>query len=46
MGNECITDIITRERRGEDVADRIEQFNTNYLRLFDAFLRLYTASTR
>ena len=42
MGNECITDIITRERRGEDVAARIEQFNINYLRLYDAFLRLYT----
>lgn len=42
MGNECITDIIVRERRGENVADRIERFNTNYLRLYDAFLRLYT----
>jgi flavin-dependent dehydrogenase len=42
MGNECITDLITRERGGEDVADRIELFNTNYLRLYDAFLRLYT----
>jgi flavin-dependent dehydrogenase len=42
MGNECITDIIVRERRGEDVTERIERFNTNYLRLYDAFLRLYT----
>lgn len=42
MGNECITDLIVRDRRGEDIAARLEQFNTNYLRLYDAFLRLYT----
>ena len=36
MGNEFITDLIVRDRRGEDVAARIEQHNTSYLRLFDA----------
>jgi flavin-dependent dehydrogenase len=41
MGNGYITDLITRERRGEDVGERIERFNTDYLRLFDAFLRVY-----
>lgn len=41
MGNECITDLIVRERRGEDVGDRTEAFNTNYLRLYDGFIRVY-----
>ncbi len=27
--------------RGEDIAERAEAFNTTYLRLFDAFIRLY-----
>jgi flavin-dependent dehydrogenase len=42
MSNTFIADVITRERRGEDVGERIEQFNTLYLQLFDAFLRVYT----
>ena len=46
VGNDCITDLIVRERRGEDIAHRVEQFNTNYLRLFDAFLRLYDGQYR
>jgi hypothetical protein len=33
--------LIVRIARGEDVAGRAEAFNTVYLRLFDAFLRLY-----
>ena len=41
IGNECIIDLITRERRGEEIAARVEELNTNYLRLFDAFIRLY-----
>ncbi len=41
MGNECITDLIIRERRGEDIRERCEAFNTNYLRLFDGFIRVY-----
>jgi hypothetical protein len=41
MGNECITDLIVRERRGEDIGHRAEAFNTNYLRLYDGFIRVY-----
>jgi flavin-dependent dehydrogenase len=41
MGNECIADLITRETRGEDITTRTEAFNVTYLRLFDAFIRLY-----
>ena len=41
IGNELITDLIVRDRRGEDVDQRIEQHNHNYLRLFEGFLRLY-----
>jgi flavin-dependent dehydrogenase len=42
IGNECAADLIVRAARGEDVRDRAEAFNTNYLRLFEAFLRLYS----
>lgn len=42
MSNTFITDLITRERRGEDIADRIDRHNTLYLQLFEAFLRVYT----
>jgi flavin-dependent dehydrogenase len=41
MGNECIADLITRDVRGEDVSARAEAFNVTYLRLFEAFIRLY-----
>jgi flavin-dependent dehydrogenase len=41
IGNECIADLIAREVRGEDVSARAESFNQTYLRLFDAFIRLY-----
>jgi len=41
MGNECIADLITREIGGEDISARVESFNQTYLRLFDAFIRLY-----
>ncbi len=41
MGNECIADLIARDVRGEDVSARVESFNQTYLRLFDAFIRLY-----
>ena len=36
IGNECIIDLITRDARGEEIAARVEELNTNYLRLFDA----------
>jgi flavin-dependent dehydrogenase len=41
MGNDCIADLIARDVRGEDVSARAESFNQTYLRLFDAFIRLY-----
>jgi flavin-dependent dehydrogenase len=41
MGNECIADLIARDVRGEDITARAESFNLTYLRLFDAFTRLY-----
>jgi hypothetical protein len=41
MGNECIADLIARDVRGEDISARAESFNQTYLRLFDAFTRLY-----
>jgi flavin-dependent dehydrogenase len=41
IGNDCTADLIVRHARGEDVRARAEAFNTTYLRLFDAFIRLY-----
>jgi hypothetical protein len=41
MGNDYVTDLIVRETSGESIADRVESFNTMYLRLYDAFIRLY-----
>jgi flavin-dependent dehydrogenase len=41
IGNDYVVDLIRRERSGEDVSARVEQYNTTYLRLFDAFLRVY-----
>src|SRR5262249_36276690 len=41
IGNDYTTDLIVRDARGEDVADRAEAFNAMYLRLFEAFIRLY-----
>jgi len=46
IGNDCTADLIARATRGEDVHDRTEAFNTNYLRLFDAFMRLYDGQYR
>ncbi|MGH9374361.1 MAG: NAD(P)/FAD-dependent oxidoreductase [Vicinamibacterales bacterium] len=41
IGNDCTADLICRIARGEDVRERAEAFNSTYLRLFEAFLRLY-----
>jgi flavin-dependent dehydrogenase len=41
IGNDYVTDLVQRERLGEDVTERTGKYNTNYLRLYDAFLRLY-----
>lgn len=46
IGNECAADLIARRARGENIARRAEAFNTTYLRLFDAFLRLYEGQYR
>jgi hypothetical protein len=41
IGNDYVTDLIVRDARGEEIAARLEAFNATYLRLFDAFIRLY-----
>jgi flavin-dependent dehydrogenase len=41
IGNDYTADLIERERAGEDVERRVEQYNATYLRLYEAFLRLY-----
>jgi hypothetical protein len=41
MGNDYAADLIQRDARGENIQARAEAFNTTYLRLFDAFIRLY-----
>ena len=46
MGNDYTKDLIVRSLAGEDIASRTEAFNTTYLRLFDAFIRLYDGQYR
>jgi hypothetical protein len=46
IGSEFISEIVSRDYRGEDCGDCIEAFNSTYLRLFDAFLRLYEGQYR
>jgi flavin-dependent dehydrogenase len=41
MGNDFITELILRDFAGQDIASAAQAFNATYLRLFDAFLRLY-----
>ena len=41
MGNEFAIDLIARELAGEDIHARAALFDSTYLRLYDAFLRLY-----
>ena len=41
ISNDCAADLIQRVARGEEVAERAEAFNETYLRLYDAFIRLY-----
>jgi flavin-dependent dehydrogenase len=41
IGNDCASDLIARNAAGEDVAERADFYNAGYLRLFDAFLRVY-----
>jgi flavin-dependent dehydrogenase len=42
IGNDFAADLIVRSAAGEDVRERADSFNTTHLRLFDAFLRLYS----
>jgi len=46
MGNDAVTDLVLRDTGGEDISARAEAFNTTYLRLFDAFIRLYDGQYR
>jgi flavin-dependent dehydrogenase len=46
MGNDYVTDLIVRDVAGEDIVRRAESFNTMYLRLFEAFIRLYDGQYR
>ena len=41
MGNDYAVDLIRRDHAGEDVTATVEQYNATYLRLYEAFLRLY-----
>jgi flavin-dependent dehydrogenase len=42
QANTFITDCVTRELDGEDVNERMELWNGQYLGLFEAWMRLYT----
>jgi flavin-dependent dehydrogenase len=46
MGNDAVSDLVIRDVSGEDIAARLEAFNATYLRLFDAFIRLYDGQYR
>jgi flavin-dependent dehydrogenase len=46
MGNDYTKDLIVRSLAGQDIAARAQAFNTTYLRLFDAFIRLYDGQYR
>jgi flavin-dependent dehydrogenase len=41
LGNDYVADLIVRDMAGESIEERAESFNVMYLRLFDAFIRLY-----
>lgn len=42
IGNDFAVNLIIRDLRGEDISHRAEAYNVSHLRLFDAFLKLYT----
>jgi flavin-dependent dehydrogenase len=46
IGNDMTVDLITRAAAGEDVSARAEAFDGSYLRLYEAFLRLYNGQYR
>lgn len=46
LGNDYTVDLITRDFAGEEVSSRAATFNTAYLRLYEAFLKLYEGQYR
>jgi flavin-dependent dehydrogenase len=46
IANDYTTELILRDRLGQEIAPTVESFNTTYLRLFDAFIRLYDGQYR
>jgi flavin-dependent dehydrogenase len=46
IGNDLTADLIVRAAAGENVTARAEAFNLGYLRLYEAFLRLYDGQYR
>lgn len=41
IGNDIVAELITRDRRGEDIKEHAAFFSRMYLLLFNAFLKLY-----
>jgi flavin-dependent dehydrogenase len=46
IANDYTTELILRDRLRQEIAPTVESFNTTYLRLFDAFIRLYDGQYR
>lgn len=46
IANDYATDLIVRDAAGEPIAERAESFNAMYLKLFEAFIRLYDGQYR
>jgi flavin-dependent dehydrogenase len=46
IGNDMTTDLVIRTTAGEDVTARAQAFDGTYLRLYEAFLRLYNGQYR
>lgn len=46
MANDYTTDLILHDLQGHDIAARAQSFNATYLRLFEAFIRLYDGQYR
>jgi flavin-dependent dehydrogenase len=42
LGNGCIGDLVTRDLAGEEIGERVEQFNTMFLQQFERQLDFYT----
>ena len=42
LGNTCITEVVTRDLAGEPIAERVEQYNAQFLQQFERQLDFYT----